>query len=310
MNTSHKLRDFLGLCTVAALLACPLPTAAQAADPSPGSKPQETRVATGKPAAAVRTVRIAAVAVATVDGMVESNYARALRLAEISLKYKPDIILLPEAFAAGYCGKPLAEFAEDGQKSEHLARFRKLSADGGCMIVVCYLEKVPGDRRVRNVAAIYDRGQLLGRHYKHSLWVDRDRPYRDEPSQMIPGGPIEIYATRLGRFAVLICFENMLPANLDALRGKVDYVLSPYNSEHDLSDINIGTARRLGIPSAWVDRTGTVYCGDDYMTNLGTGGMVDARGRIIKRTPQGAESIAVGEIPIPAAAPVSSAAAR
>ena len=88
-----------------------------------------------------RKIKIAAIAVATVDGMVESNYARALRLAEISLKQKPDIILLPEALAAGYCGRPLAEFAEDGQKSEHLARFCKLSADGGCMVVVCYLEK-------------------------------------------------------------------------------------------------------------------------------------------------------------------------
>ena len=140
---------------------------------------------------------------------------------------------------------------------------------------------------MRNVAAIYDRGKLIGRHYKHSLWVDRDRPYRDEPSQMIPGGPIEVYKTRLGRFAVLICFENMVPANLDALRGKVDYVLSPYNSEQDLSDVNIGIARRLGIPSAWVDRTGTVYCGGDYMTNLGTAGMVDASGRIITRSRDG-----------------------
>jgi len=39
------------------------------------------------------------------DGMVEANHARAIRMAEISLKQNPDIILLREAFAASYCGK-------------------------------------------------------------------------------------------------------------------------------------------------------------------------------------------------------------
>lgn len=75
-----------------------------------------------------RKVKIAAIALATLDGMLESNYARALRMAEISLQYKPEIILLPEAFAAGYGGQPLAQYAEEVAKSEHLADFRRLSA--------------------------------------------------------------------------------------------------------------------------------------------------------------------------------------
>jgi hypothetical protein len=59
-------------------------------------------------------------------------------------------------------------------------------------------------------------------------------------------------------------------ANWDTLRGKVDYVLSPYNCEGDPSGNNIRNAKRLAIPSAWADRTGTVYCGDGYMMNPGT----------------------------------------
>lgn len=35
-------------------------------------------------------VRVAALAIATVDGMMAHNYARALRMAEISLKHEPD----------------------------------------------------------------------------------------------------------------------------------------------------------------------------------------------------------------------------
>ncbi len=282
------------------LFFCLLFVASNVSAAEPNAAVHKT-TASGRPSAESRPgkVKIAAISVATVDGMFDANYERAVRLVEISLMDKPDIIILPEAFAGGYCGKPLSAFGEDSETSPHLAKFRKLSADGKCILVVCYLEKVPGDTRVRNVAAIYDSGKLLGRHYKHSLWVDHDRPYRDEPSQMIPGGPIEVYRTRFGRFAVLICYENMVPANVDALRGKVDYILSPYNSEHDLSDINIDSAKRTGIPSAWVDRTGTVFCGSaGYTTNLGTGGIVDAAGHVVARSREGAEEISVGSLVI------------
>ena len=229
--------------------------------------------------------------------MLESNYARALRMAEISLQYQPDIILLPEAFAGGYCGRPLTKSAEDVTKSEHLAQFRRLSARAHCMIVLGYLEKVEGSRRVRNAVAIYDGGQLIVRHYKHNLWPDSRRPYRDEPSLMIAGKEIEIFPTRLGRFAVLICYENSFAANWDALRGKVDFVLSPYNCQGDSSHNNIANAKRLAIPSAWADRTGTVYCGDGrYMMNAGTAGLVDAHGKTITHSRAGTERIVVGEL--------------
>ena len=245
-----------------------------------------------------RKIKIAAIALATVDGMLESNYARALRMGEISLKHEPDIILFPEAFAAGYCGGELARYAEDLAESEHLAKFRRLSADAGCMIVVGYLEKVEDDQRVRNAVVIFDRGEIVGRHYKHSLWVDQHRPYRDEPSLMVPGKEIEVFSTRLGRFAVLICYENTLAANWDALRGRVDYVLSPYNCEGDPAVYNTTNSKRLGIPSVWADRTGTVYAGDSYAMNPGTAGIVDANGNEIVHSEPGAEVIAVGEITI------------
>jgi predicted amidohydrolase len=269
-----------------------------------GKVSAEQTAAPGAAEPAGRKLKIAAIALATLDGVLESNYARAVRMAEISLQYKPDIILLPEAFAGGYCGRPLVEFAEDESKSEHLAKFRRLSARGHSMIVLGYLEKVEGDRRVRNAVAIYDGGRLVGRHYKHNLWPDVRRPYRDEPSQMIAGKEIEIFRTRLGRFAVLICYENSFRANWDALRGKVDFVLSPYNCQGDSSHHNVANARRLGIPSAWADRTGTVYCGDGrYMMNAGTAGLVDAKGKTIIHSRPGTERIVVGELEIGNSAP-------
>ena len=122
---------------------------------------------------------------------------------------------------------------------------------------------------------------------------------------MIAGKEIEVFQTRLGCFAVLICYENSIAANWDSLRGKVDYVLSPYNCEGDQSEHNIRNAKRLAIPSAWADRTGTVYCGNDYMMNRGTAGIVDASGSVVAHSQVGAEVIAVGEIQINANRPAA-----
>lgn len=242
------------------------------------------------------TIRIAAIAVATVDGMVAENYARALRLGEIALSSKPGIILFPEAFAAGYCGTDLRPYAE-ALDSDYQRRFMDLSRQGDCLVAVGFIEKVSAG--VRNTVALYDRGACLGTHSKRSLWVDKKRPYRDEPALMEPGPALEVFPTRFGRTAVVICYENMLAANWDEVAGKVDFVLSPYNCEGDPSHNNIREAKRLGIPSAWADRTGTVYTGPNgWAPNPGTAGLVDASGTVLAKSEPGVETIVVGELPL------------
>jgi predicted amidohydrolase len=99
--------------------------------------------------------------------------------------------------------------------------------------------------------------------------------------------------------SILICYENSFAANWDSLRGKVDFVLSPYNCQGDSSRHNVTNAKRLAIPSAWADRTGTVYCGNGgYTTNRGTAGLVDASGKTIIHSQAGVERIVVGELEI------------
>ena len=241
-------------------------------------------------------MKVAAIAVATLDGMVAENYARALRLGQLALAGKPDVILFPEAFAAGYCGTDLAPYAE-APNSPYQRQFRELSRAGNCLVVVGYLERITGG--VRNVAAVYDRGELLGTHAKRSLWVDRERPYRDEPALLQPGTALEVFPTRLGRLAVLICYENMLAANWDEVAGRADFVLSPYNCQGDPAGNNVTNAKRLGLPSAWADRTGTVYAGPaGWLPNPGTAGLVAADGRMLAKSDPGVEAIVTGELPV------------
>ena len=243
-----------------------------------------------------QTIRIAAIAVATVDGMVDANYQRAIRLGEISLQDQPDIILFPECFAAGYIGTDLTPYGEDLECSPYLQEFCRLSERGDCLVVVGYLEAA--GEGVKNAVALYDCGVLLGTHYKSSLWGPSDdtRPYRDEHALMIPGDGIEVFETCLGRFAVLICHENTIKENWSEVAPRVDFMLSPYNAYLDDSYHNVEEATRFHLPSAWANRTGTVYAGDRFKPNLGTAGLCDAPGNIIAKSEPGVEDIVVGEL--------------
>lgn len=241
-------------------------------------------------------VKIAAISLATVDGMVRANYKRAFRLTEIAAKESPDIIVLPEAFAAGYCADDLTPYGETLKTSKYLKEFRRLSREYNCMIVLGYLER--GSDGLRNTALVLDRGEVVGVHYKSSLWLDDKRPYRNE-RLLLPGKGMEVFQTRFGRMGVMICYENVLTNNWSALNGKVDLVISIYNMEGDPSRHNIYGSSTLGVPSAWANRTGTVYCGKDcYTSNPGTAGLVDANGKVLAKSGVGVEDIVFGTIEV------------
>lgn len=243
----------------------------------------------------VKTLKVAAIALATVDGLVDANYQRALRLTEIAEENHPDIILLPEAFAAGYPGNDLSLYAETFQTSKYLRDFRNRSLQYNCMIVLGFLEKIP--EGVRNAVVIFDRGETVGIHYKSSLWADNKRPYRDEKRLLIPGKGMEVFKTRFGRMGLLTCYENMIEENWDSLQGKVDFVVSPYNCEGDPAQHNIKGSRKINVPSIWADRVGTVYCGQGcYTSNPGTAGMVNEVGTVLFKSPVGIEKVVTGTI--------------
>jgi len=236
-----------------------------------------------------RNIKIAAITVSTLDGMLRENYARALRLGQIALSGKPDLILFPEAFAAGYCGVDLAPYAEelDGPWPR---KFRTLSRRGRCLVLFGMLERAP--EGIRNVVVLFDRGELIGVHAKHSLWPDREMPYRDEPSLMVPGPGLDIFPTRFGRVAPLICYESVIEENWHqvAERG-AELVLSPYNCTGDPAHNNLKYSPMFKLPSAWTDKTGTTYLGEKWIPNLGTAGAVDAQGKVLAKSAPGVEEI-------------------
>ncbi len=236
---------------------------------------------------------VAAITVATVDGLLDANYRRAERLVEIALAASPDLVLLPEAFAGGYCATDLRPFAER-RDSRRLRRFRDLSRAGSCLIALGFLERARDG--IRNAVVLFDQGAEIGVHHKRTLWPDAARPYRDEHALMVPGARADVFTTRFGRCAVFTCYENMVDGEWAEAAPFADFALSPYNCEDDPSRHNVAQSRRHGIPSVWANRTGTVFAGDGYRPNPGTAGLVDAGGQILARSEPGVETIVVGHL--------------
>jgi predicted amidohydrolase len=166
------------------------------------------------------------------------------------------------------------------------------------MIALGYLER--SKIGIRNAVVIYDGGDVLGYHYKSKLWPDSARPYRDEVSLMEPGEGVEVFDTRFGRMAVLICYESGFPELWAGLSGNVDFALTPYNCEQDpLTDAVLKPYRtRARIPSAWADRVGMVWAGGCYKPNMGTAGVVDAFGSVRAASTPGVEDIVVASLEV------------
>lgn len=234
-------------------------------------------------------IRASAIGIATTDGTFADNYRRALELSAVAAGTGAQAILLPEAFAAGYCADDLAPYAETLVGSPHLQAFARLSELHRCLIALGFIERTADGPA--NTVALFDGGRLAGVHRKTILWPDDTRPWRDERRLVRPGTGFEPITTSLGRIGVLTCYENMVPEGWAAWRGRVDLVLSPYNCEDDPSRHNVAGSRTIGVPSLWANRTGTTYRGPALppASNPGTSGAVDATGTILARSRPGAE---------------------
>lgn len=243
----------------------------------------------------MRKIRVAAIALATRDGCPEANINHALEMCRTAGKQAhPQVILLPEAFTAGYCAPDLSRYAENipgPSVAAFLAVARELDA------IICFgmLEKAPGG--IYNSAVLVDGKGVIGIHRKAHLYLDPTRPYRNEHALLLPGGTLEPVATPLAKIGILICYETTFPEawRTLALKG-AEFLLLPYNCERD----HFERVRQLPllnvIPVVAADRTGTVFQGDRWEPNLGTAFAIDEAGKVLGHTAPGVEAILAVEI--------------
>jgi predicted amidohydrolase len=136
---------------------------------------------------------------------VEGNLRAAERLLERASAVRPDVVCLPETFAALDVPADSAADLAEPVPGPITARLGAAARRHGTYIV-CPVYERDGDR-VFNAAVLLDRrGDVAGVYRKiHPTLGELER-------DVTPGGRVAVFETDFGRVAALICFDVMFPA--------------------------------------------------------------------------------------------------
>jgi agmatine deiminase len=156
------------------------------------------------------------------------NLQRALKWSEEAVRRGAKIICLQELFRSTYF--PQSErcdascFAET-IPGESTQAFSALARTHGVVIIVPLFEKTGDGRYYNSVAVIDADGELLKTY--HKVHIPHD-PLFYEKNYFSPGSEYQVYHTRYGRFAVLVCYDQWFPeaARAVALAG-ADIIFYP-----------------------------------------------------------------------------------
>jgi len=213
----------------------------------------------------IRSVRLAAVQMVSVNGRVAENLARAGRWAGEAARRGAELVLLPELFSVGFelnanswqCVEP-----QDGPTERWLVDAAKRH---GFHIGGSYLERRGDD--VFNTFALAGPAGIIGR-------VRKRHPCSLEAYIFKGGDDPHVIETPLGRVGVAICYDNSLREVWDRLlAGEPDLLLMPMSAPTPVKTLfyrqrNIDTfhsafcdgaaqsARLLGIPCAMSNKWG------------------------------------------------------
>jgi len=141
----------------------------------------------------------------------ESNLKKALERAEAAARNGAQFICLPELFRTRYfpqqIGVPVEAFAEviPGESTQAFSRIAKAYA---AVIIVPVFERSPSGH-FQNAAVVIDAdGSLHAPYYKVHIPQD---PKFFEKGYFYPGDHYAVHATRHGKIAVLICYDQWFP---------------------------------------------------------------------------------------------------
>ena len=148
---------------------------------------------------------------------VEENRKYVMKLLDLALRQKPDIVCLPEAFTGANVNKPIEEIAESvpGSTTEIVGKKAKAS---GCY-VICPIN-TKRDGKIWNSAIIIDRsGDVIGVYDKvHPVTTSSD--YTVFEGGVTPGDEVPVFDLDFGRIGIQICFDIGFPESWQELSDK------------------------------------------------------------------------------------------
>jgi len=148
---------------------------------------------------------------------VDENRRYVMKLLDLALLQKPDIVCLPEAFTTVNVEKPIGEIAESvpGPTTEIVA---KRAGEAECYIICPIKTRRMG--RVWNSAIVIDRaGEVLGIYDKvHPVTSSSD--YTVFEGGVAPGSDLPIFNLDFGKIGIQICFDIGFPESWMELSQK------------------------------------------------------------------------------------------
>jgi len=148
---------------------------------------------------------------------VEENRKHVMKLLDLALLQKPDLVCLPEAFTTVNVNKPIKEIAEDlsGPTAKIVGKKAKTNE---CYVICPIMTKRNG--KVWNSAIIIDRtGEILGVYNKvHPVTSSAD--YTVFEGGVTPGGEVPVFDLDFGRIGIQICFDIGFPESWRELSDK------------------------------------------------------------------------------------------
>lgn len=150
--------------------------------------------------------RIAVQQLAPVLGDLDANRALALAAIREAVEAGADVIVLPELITSGYLFASPEEAAAAAIGTDHpiLAEWAEEAARADVVVVGGFCERGE-DGAIYNSAALLDAGGLRAVYRKLHLWDGEKQLFT--PGSAAP----PVVATRVGRIAVVICYDLEFP---------------------------------------------------------------------------------------------------
>lgn len=131
------------------------------------------------------------------------NLARAAEMARQAAAAGAELVLLPECLDLGWANPASARLTER-DNAEALAALLAAAVQAGIHLVAGLTRK-EGGRLYNRAFLVSPQGRVLGSHSKISLVAGV------EDALYTPGQRLEVFWTPLGRIAIPICADNLMP---------------------------------------------------------------------------------------------------
>ncbi len=253
-----------------------------------------------------KKVTIAAIQ-SKVSKNMDANLAKTVRMVRAAAKKGAKIVCLQELYRTVYFPqykKVKKDAYAETIPGESTSAFSKLAKELGIVVVVPIYEKAKNGKYYNSAVVINEKGKLLSTY--HKIHIPQDKRFYEKNYFEEGKRGYQIYKTKFGTFAVLICYDQWFPeaARMATLAG-AELIFYPtaigfmtdYKSKdgdwHDAWEtVMRGHAIANGVHIVAVNRTGV----EDKLRFWGQSFACDSFGKILKRGSSSKEEVVVATL--------------